>query len=74
MTGSKQKVTYKELLEEVETLAGVLREEGVRKGDVVIVYSTLPRSATVPAHQSLPAQALPVASNCCAQGVGCRAR
>lgn len=39
VTGSKQKFTYKELLEEVETLAGVLREEGVRKGDVVIVYS-----------------------------------
>jgi len=38
VTGSKQKYTYNQLLEEVETLAGVLREEGVRKGDVVLVY------------------------------------
>ena len=39
VTGAKQKITYQELLEEVETLAGVMREEGVRKGDVVLVYS-----------------------------------
>ena len=40
VTGSKEKYTYSQLLQEVETLAGVLREEGVRKGDVVLVYST----------------------------------
>ena len=39
VTGCKEKYTYKRLLQEVETLAGVLREEGVKKGDVVLVYS-----------------------------------
>lgn len=39
VSGNKQKFTYRQLLEEVETLAGVLREEGVRKGDVVLIYS-----------------------------------
>lgn len=38
-TKSKQTITYSQLLEEVEVLAGVLREEGVRKGDVVLIYS-----------------------------------
>ncbi|KAK4945108.1 hypothetical protein LTR10_015534 [Elasticomyces elasticus] len=35
---SKEKYTYSQMLEEVELLAGVLREEGVKKGDVVLVY------------------------------------
>ena len=39
VTGCKEKYTYSQLLQEVETLAGVLRVEGVRKGDVVLVYS-----------------------------------
>ncbi|KAK3174949.1 hypothetical protein OEA41_002195 [Lepraria neglecta] len=38
VTGSKEKYTYNQLLSEAETLAGVLREEGVKKGDVVLVY------------------------------------
>lgn len=38
VTGTKQRVTYAELLAEVETFAAVLRDEGVRKGDVVLVY------------------------------------
>lgn len=38
VTGSQQRYTYRQLLEEVEVLAGVLREEGVKKGDVVLVY------------------------------------
>ena len=38
-TGRKERYTYNELLLEVEILAGVLREEGVSKGDVVLVYS-----------------------------------
>ncbi|KAL8801857.1 MAG: hypothetical protein Q9200_006797 [Gallowayella weberi] len=38
VTGCKEKITYKQLLHEVEVLAGVLREEGVKKGDVVLVY------------------------------------
>lgn len=39
VTNTKQRLTYKQLLNEVETFAGVLREEGVKKGDVVLVYS-----------------------------------
>ena len=39
VSGSKQTLTYRQLLDEVGVLAGVLREIGVRKGDVVIVYS-----------------------------------
>lgn len=39
VTNTKQKFTYKQLLSEVETFAGVLREQGVRKGDVVLMYS-----------------------------------
>ncbi|PKY05306.1 acyl-coenzyme A synthetase [Aspergillus campestris IBT 28561] len=38
VTGSKERYTYRQLLDEVEVLAGVLREEGVRRGDVVIIY------------------------------------
>ncbi|EEH22449.1 hypothetical protein PABG_04660 [Paracoccidioides brasiliensis Pb03] len=38
VTGVQEQYTYSELLEEVEVLAGVLREEGVRKGDVVLIY------------------------------------
>ncbi|KAF2258800.1 acetyl-CoA synthetase-like protein [Lojkania enalia] len=38
VTGSKEQYTYKQVLGEVETLAGVLREEGVHKGDVVLIY------------------------------------
>ncbi len=39
VTKTKTKYTYRELLGEVETFAGVLREEGVKKGDVVLLYS-----------------------------------
>lgn len=39
VTNTKRTITYKELLTEVETLAGVLRESGVEKGDVVLCYS-----------------------------------
>lgn len=38
VTGIKEQYSYSQLLEEVEILAGVLREEGVRKGDVVLIY------------------------------------
>lgn len=41
VTGTTEEYTYSRLLDEVEVLAGVLREEGVRKGDVVIIYSKL---------------------------------
>ncbi len=39
VTATKQRITYSQLLDEVETFAGVLRQEGVKKGDVVLVYS-----------------------------------
>lgn len=39
VTGCKDKISYTELLREVEVFAGVLREEGVKRGDVVLVYS-----------------------------------
>lgn len=39
VSGIKEKYTYAQLLDEVEVLAGALREEGVRKGDVVMLYS-----------------------------------
>ena len=39
VTWSKETISYSRLLQEVETLAGVLREEGIQKGDVVLLYS-----------------------------------
>lgn len=39
VTGAKQTFTYAQLLDEVETTAGALRDEGVKKGDVVLIYS-----------------------------------
>lgn len=42
---SKEKYTYKQMQEEVEVLAGVLREEGVKKGDVVLIYMPMIPSA-----------------------------
>jgi propionyl-CoA synthetase len=38
VTGETEKYSYSDLLREVETLAGVLREEGVKKGHVVLIY------------------------------------
>ena len=38
VTGSKRKISYGELLVEVSTFAGVLREFGVGKGDRVVIY------------------------------------
>lgn len=38
VSGSKEKYTYNQMLDEVELLAGVLREQGVQKGDVVLIY------------------------------------
>lgn len=39
VTQTKEVYTYSRLLTQVETLAGVLREQGVKKGDVVMLYS-----------------------------------
>src|SRR6201994_1191267 len=38
VTGQTEKYTYSQLLTEVEILAGVLREEGVKQGHVVLIY------------------------------------
>jgi propionyl-CoA synthetase len=46
VTNTTEEYTYRRLLDEVEVLAGVLREEGVKRGDVVIIYS---KSALCPA-------------------------
>ena len=39
VAGEKEVYTYKKLKDEVETLAGVLRDLGVGKGDTVVIYS-----------------------------------
>lgn len=41
VTKTKATITYAQLLDQVEVTAGALREEGVKKGDVVLVYSSL---------------------------------
>ncbi|BEI94563.1 uncharacterized protein CcaverHIS019_0701350 [Cutaneotrichosporon cavernicola] len=38
VTRTKRTITYANLLEDVEVTAGFLREQGVKKGDVVLVY------------------------------------
>lgn len=35
---TKQTITYRQLLDDVQVFAAVLRDEGVRKGDTVLVY------------------------------------
>lgn len=49
VTGSKEKLTYRQLLDEVEVLAGVLRGEGVQKGDVVLIYMPMIPAALIAA-------------------------
>ena len=61
VTGSKENYTYSQLLQEVETLAGVLREEGVRKGDVVLVYSIDPSSMGIHPYWYLTVPMIPSA-------------
>ncbi|CAD6450124.1 6f1d3e2e-4e69-42e1-8a22-37871395588e [Sclerotinia trifoliorum] len=47
VTGCKEKISYGELLREVEVFAGVLREEGVGRGDVVLVYMPMIPAALI---------------------------
>lgn len=47
VTNTKQRLIYSELLAEVETFAGVLRQEGVKKGDVVLVYMPMVPAALI---------------------------
>ncbi|KAI1639573.1 AMP-binding enzyme [Biscogniauxia mediterranea] len=47
VTKTKQTITYAQLLDEVEVTAGALREEGVKKGDVVLVYMPMIPAALI---------------------------
>src|SRR5947209_19108896 len=47
VTSTTRAITYAELLEEVKTLAGVLRDFGVTKGDRVILYMPMVPEALV---------------------------
>ncbi|KAF7940722.1 uncharacterized protein EAE97_006908 [Botrytis byssoidea] len=47
VTGCKEKISYQRLLKEIEVFAGVLREEGVGKGDVVLVYMPMIPAALI---------------------------
>ena len=47
VTGTKRQITYSELLYEVETLAAVLQDQGVEKGDRVILYMPMIPEAVV---------------------------
>lgn len=47
VSNSKQKISYAELQKEVATLAGALREEGVQKGDVVLIYMPMVPAALI---------------------------
>ncbi|KAH8731291.1 propionyl-CoA synthase [Phaeosphaeriaceae sp. PMI808] len=47
VTNTKEIFTYSRLLSEVETLAGVLRNEGVGKGDVVMLYMPMIPAALI---------------------------
>ncbi|KAF2664643.1 acyl-CoA synthetase/AMP-acid ligase-like protein [Microthyrium microscopicum] len=47
VTNDKQKFTYAQLLDEVEVLAGVLLEEGVQKGQVVLIYMPMIPAALI---------------------------
>ncbi|EGP86827.1 uncharacterized protein MYCGRDRAFT_100498 [Zymoseptoria tritici IPO323] len=47
VTGRKEKISYAQLEEDVAVLAGSLREEGVKKGDVVIIYMPMIPAALI---------------------------
>ncbi|KAK3360275.1 hypothetical protein B0T25DRAFT_473477, partial [Lasiosphaeria hispida] len=47
VTNTKQRITYRELLAEIEVFAAVLRQEGVKRGDVVLVYMPMIPAALI---------------------------
>ncbi len=47
VTATKRSITYKELLQEVSVFAGALRNQGVEKGDRVIVYMPMVPQAVI---------------------------
>jgi len=68
VTGVKQVWTYAQLLAEVETAAGLLRDLGVKKGDGVMIYfpagASLRGYARSCAAAYVPASSLPVRATC----------
>ena len=47
ITGSKKKITYKELREKVSKFSGALKNQGINKGDRVIIYMPMIPEAVV---------------------------
>ena len=47
VTGSQRKITYRELRDQVALFAGALLDQGVRKGDTVIIYMPMIPEALV---------------------------
>ena len=47
VTNQIQKITYKELLDQVSRFAGALKDNGVSKGDTVIIYMPMVPQAAV---------------------------
>jgi propionyl-CoA synthetase len=47
VTGTQRKITYAELLNDINALAGVLTDKGVKKGDRVIIYMAMVPEAVV---------------------------
>jgi len=47
VTGTKKKITYEELKDQVARFAGVLKNEGISKGDRVIIYMPMIPQAAV---------------------------
>jgi propionyl-CoA synthetase len=47
VTLTKQKITYSQLLEKVSAFAGLLREQGVKKGDRVVIYMPMIPQAVI---------------------------
>jgi len=47
ITGAKATITYRDLLVEVQALAAILRDNGVAKGDVVLIYMPMVPEAAV---------------------------
>lgn len=47
VTGTQRKITYKQLLDDINALAAVLVDKGVRKGDRVIIYMAMVPEAVV---------------------------
>ncbi|KAF4974260.1 hypothetical protein FZEAL_8809 [Fusarium zealandicum] len=47
VTNTKEQYTYRRLLHDVEILAGALREQGVKKGDVVMLYMPMIPAAVI---------------------------